>query len=38
MIKQVVFQDPKLVEAITQKFNNELVYDPEAEKMCYTLR
>lgn len=32
------WKDPKLVEAVTQKFNNELVFDPEAEEMCYTLR
>ena len=31
-------QDAKLVEAVTQKFNNQLVFDPEAEFMCYTLR
>nr|ALS04112.1 mitochondrial NAD kinase-like protein [Acartia pacifica] len=32
------WKDPKLVEAITQKFNNQLVFDPEADVMCYTLR
>ena len=32
------FQDQKLVEAITQRFNNELVFDPELNLMCYTLR
>jgi NAD+ kinase len=32
------WKDGKLVEAITQKFNNELVYDPEADSMAYTLR
>jgi len=32
------WKDPKLVEAITLKFNNQLVFDPEAGIMCYTLR
>jgi len=32
------WKDAKLVEAVTQKFNNQLVFDPEAEFMCYTLR
>jgi len=32
------WKDLKLVEAITQKFNNQLVFDPEAEEMCFTLR
>lgn len=32
------FKDHKLVETITQRFNNELVFDPELNLMCYTLR
>jgi len=32
------WKDPKLVGAITEKFNNQLVFDPEADVMCYTLR
>jgi len=32
------WKDRKLVEAVTQKFNNQLVFDPEAEVMCFTLR
>ena len=32
------FKDQKLVEALTQRFNNELVFDPELNLMCYTLR
>ena len=34
----LTFQDHKLVETITQRFNNELVFDPELNLMCYTLR
>ena len=34
----LIFQDHKLVETITQRFNNELVFDPELNLMCYTLR
>ena len=32
------FKDPRLVEAITQRFNNDLVFDPELHLMAYTLR
>ena len=32
------FKDQKLVEALTQRFNNELVFDPELNLMSYTLR
>jgi len=32
------FKDSKLVEAVTQRFNNELVFDPELSLMNYTLR
>jgi len=32
------WKDTRLVEAVTQKFNNELVFDPELQLMCYTVR
>lgn len=32
------WKDPRLVEAVAQKFNNELVFDPEMQLMCYTVR
>jgi len=32
------WKDFKLVEAVTSKFNNMLVYDAESPVMCYTLR
>jgi NAD+ kinase len=32
------WKDPRLVEAVTQKFNNELVFDPELQLMSYTVR
>jgi NAD+ kinase len=31
-------KDSRLVEAITQKFNNEIVFDPELSMMAYSLR
>ena len=34
----VNWKDDRLVEAVTQKFNNEIVFDPEDNKMAYTLR
>jgi NAD+ kinase len=32
------FKDSRLVEAVTQRFNNDLVFDPELNLMAYTLR
>jgi len=32
------WKDRRLVESVTDKFNNQLVYDPESPVMCYTLR
>ncbi len=32
------WKDERLVEAVTQKFNNEIVFDPERNMMAYTLR
>lgn len=32
------FKDPRLVEAVTTRFNNDLVFDPELNLMAYTLR
>lgn len=32
------WKDRRLVESITQKFNNQIVFDPESPVMCYTLR
>ena len=32
------FKDQRLVEGMTQRFNNELVFDPELNLMCYALR
>lgn len=34
----VNFKDPRLVEAITSRFNNDLVFDPELNLMAYSLR
>lgn len=34
----VNWKDDRLVEAVTQKFNNEIVFDPADNKMAYTLR
>jgi hypothetical protein len=34
----VDYNDKKLVEAITQKFNNDIVFDPELNLMAYSLR
>ena len=34
----VDYDDKKLVEAITQKFNNDIVFDPELNLMAYSLR
>ena len=32
------FKDSRLVEAVTNRFNNDLVFDPELNLMTYTLR
>jgi len=32
------WKDKKLVDSVTSKFNNQLVYDPESPVMSYTLR
>jgi len=32
------WKDHKLVDSVTSKFNNQLVYDPESPVLCYTLR
>jgi len=32
------FKDPELLEAVTNRFNNDLVFDPELNLMTYTLR
>ncbi len=32
------WKDDRLVEAVTQKFNNEIVFDPERNMMAYTIR
>jgi len=32
------WKDKSLVDSVTSKFNNQLVYDPESPVMCYTLR
>ena len=32
------FKDSRLVEAVTNRFNNDLVFDPEMSMMTYTLR
>eukprot|EP00095_Tigriopus_kingsejongensis_P004211 maker-scaffold2069_size21507-snap-gene-0.4 protein:Tk04211 transcript:maker-scaffold2069_size21507-snap-gene-0.4-mRNA-1 annotation:"hypothetical protein DAPPUDRAFT_318645" len=34
----VNWKDERLVEAVTQKFNHNIVFDPEANMMTYTLR
>ena len=32
------WKDSKLVKTVTEKFNNQLVFDAESPVMCYTLR
>ena len=32
------WKDDRLVEAVTQKFNNEIVFDPEVNMMAYSFR
>lgn len=32
------YKDDRLVEAVTQRFNNDLIFDPELNLMSYTLR
>jgi len=32
------WKDKRLVESVTNKFNSQLVYDPESPVMCYALR
>ena len=36
--KNVSFVDPAIVESVTNRFNNDIRFDPELNIMAYTIR